>query len=147
MLQVLVLQGAKYRKNSYPLRIGVMTVLSYNSTYCVSEANNQLFLKIAVVKTKECFAVAGFVASHLVNSVVNSVQAQFLSALSKVCLAHGCAVFRLDAHLQVGCGAVRHHFAQKFGKFCSVFCLFVSMQHRQLSTNLKLKTRASSKLM
>jgi hypothetical protein len=72
-------------------------------------------------KPLEAGAVAGFVAGHFVDGVVNGVQALFFGAFGNVGLARARAVFRFDTQFQVLFGAGGNDFAQKFGKLGGVF--------------------------
>ena len=69
--------------------------------------------------------MAGFVAGHLVDGVVDGVQVECLGALGQVGLAGGGAVLGLDPHLQVLFGGVGDDLTQKLGELGSVLRLFV----------------------
>ena len=65
-----------------------------------SITENQLF-EISVQKALEALAVASLVASHLVDTVVKSVQTHLFAFLSESGLACACAVLSRNASLEV----------------------------------------------
>ena len=86
-----------------------------------SSADIQTFLLVEVTlqQTLESLAVAGLVASHLMNSVVDSVEVESLGALSQIELAGGCAVLSVNTHLEVLLGGVGYDLAEQLSKLCS----------------------------
>ena len=76
--------------------------------------------EVALQQASEGLAVAGLVTSHLVDGVVDGVQASGLGALGEVELAGGGAVLGLDAHLEVLLGGGGHDLAQELGELGSV---------------------------
>ena len=70
--------------------------------------------------------MAGFVAGHFVNGVVDGIEICGLCTLCKVELTGGCTVFGFNAHLEVLLRAVRYNFAEQLCELCSVLCFFVS---------------------
>jgi hypothetical protein len=63
--------------------------------------NGRSLAEVALQQALESLAVAGLVASHLVDGVVDGVQVQLLGLLGQVKLAGGGAVLGIDAQLQV----------------------------------------------
>ena len=57
--------------------------------------------EVTLQQALESLAVAGLVASHLVDGVMDGVQIQLLGLLGQVKLAGGSAVLGIDAQLQV----------------------------------------------
>ena len=57
--------------------------------------------EVALQQALESLAVAGLVASHLVDGVVDGVQTQLLGLLGQLEFAGGGTVLGLDAHLKV----------------------------------------------
>ena len=76
-----------------------------------SITENQLF-EISVQKALEALSVARFVASHLVDAVVKSVQTHLFALLSESGLACACAVLSRNASLEVLLGGCGDYFAQ-----------------------------------
>ena len=68
---------------------------------------DELLAEVSLEEAGESLAVAGFVARHLVDGVVNRIEVRSLCALRKVKLAGSCAVLGLHAHLEVA-SAVRY---------------------------------------
>ena len=85
-----------------------------------------LLLEVAVVQPLEAGAVACFVASHLVNGVVNRVKVEFLGALGDLQLVLASAGFGEHTFLKVGLG-VPNNLTEQFGKLRSMVSLFVSV--------------------
>ena len=70
--------------------------------------------------------MAGVVASHLMNSVVDSVEVESLGALSQIELPAARAVLSVNTHLKVLLGGVGYDLAEQLSKLCSVLSLLVS---------------------
>ena len=85
-----------------------------------------LFLEVAVVKTLETLAMAGFVTCHLVYGVVDGVKVQFLCTLGNAGLVFASSSFCGHTLLKVGFG-VPNHIAEEFGKFGGMLGLFPSV--------------------
>ena len=81
--------------------------------------------KVTIQKAFESAAVAGFVASHLVNGVVNGIEALLFGFLSKLEFAHRCAVLGFNAPLEVLFGGIGDDFTQQLGKLSGVLGLFI----------------------
>ena len=82
-------------------------------------------VEISLEEAFESSAVAGFVASHLMDGVVDSVKALLLSELGKSGLTCGRAVLSFNSHLKVLLGAVGHDLTEQLGEFRCVLRLFV----------------------
>jgi hypothetical protein len=80
--------------------------------------------EVSVQQTQEGLAVAGLVAGHLMDGVVDGVQIELLGSLGQGDLASGGAVLGLYAHLQVLLGGVGDDLAQHLGKLRSMLGLF-----------------------
>ena len=85
-----------------------------------------LLLKVSVQQTLKCLAVSCFIASHLVNGVMDSVEVEFLSFLSELELALGSAVLGSNALLEVLLSRVGEHFTEELSELGSVLSLFKS---------------------
>lgn len=70
--------------------------------------------------------MAGLILSHLVNGVMDSIQAQLFCSGSKFLLAVASAVLSGNPQLQVFLGVSVNYFAQQLGKLSSMLCLLVS---------------------
>ena len=68
-----------------------------------------------------------FVLRHLVHGVVNGVIAELFGAFGELELAGAGARFRRDPHFEVLFGGIGHNFAQQFGEFGGVICLFIGI--------------------
>ena len=82
--------------------------------------------EVSLQQTLQSLAVASFVASHLVDGVVDGVEVESLGFLGQLGLAGGGAVFGGNAHFEVLLGAVGHNFTEKLGKLGGVLRFFVS---------------------
>ena len=65
-----------------------------------------LLAEVAVQQTLEGLAVAGFVAGHFMDGVVDGVEVQLLGLLGQIHLAGTGTALGVNAHLQVLLGAV-----------------------------------------
>ena len=81
--------------------------------------------EVALQQALESLAVAGLVAGHLVDGVVDSIQVQLLGLLGQLELTGGGAVLGVDAHLQVLLGGVGDHLAQQLGELGGVLGLLI----------------------
>lgn len=79
--------------------------------------------EVALQQALESLAVAGLVAGHLMDGVVDGVQVVLLGQLGQLELAQGGAVLGLDPHLQVLLGGVGHHVAQQLRELGGVLGL------------------------
>ena len=70
--------------------------------------------------------MTGFVASHLVNGVVDCVKTRFLCTLCKVELAGGSSALSVNAHLKILLGGVGYNFAEELRKLSGMLSLFKS---------------------
>ena len=80
--------------------------------------------EVSFEKACECLAVAGFVACHFMNGVVESIEIVLLAELCEFELAEGCAVFGFYTHFKVLLCAVGHDFAEELSELCCVLCFF-----------------------
>ena len=69
--------------------------------------------------------MAGFVAGHLMDGVVDGVQTQLFGLLGQLGLAGGSAVLCVNAHGQILLGGVGDHFAQQLSELGGVLCLLI----------------------
>ena len=76
--------------------------------------------------------MAGFVACHFVNGIVDSVEVEFLGAFGDTVLVFASTTFSVHALLEVGLG-VPNAVAEEFSKLSSVLCLFPSVTLESLS--------------
>ena len=79
-----------------------------------------LLAEVSLEKSGEGFAVAGFIAGHLVHGVVDRVEIVLLGELCQLRLAGGRAVLGLNAHFEILLRGVGHHIAEKLGKLRGV---------------------------
>lgn len=63
---------------------------SSNVYFSVSKSQRDLFLEITVVETLETLTVTGFVFSHFMNSIMDSIQIQSFSAGCDTFLVFAC---------------------------------------------------------
>ena len=82
-----------------------------------------LLAEVAVQQALEGLAVAGFVAGHFMDGVVDGVQIVLLGQLGQLELAGSGAVLGIHTHLQVLLGAVGDHLAQQLGELGGVLGL------------------------
>ena len=71
-----------------------------------------LFAEISLEQSGESLAMTGFVTSHLMNGVMNSVEVESLCALCKVGLSCGCSVLGFNAHFKILLGGVGDDLAE-----------------------------------
>src|SRR5699024_9291398 len=85
----------------------------------------ELLAEVALQQAGESLAVAGLIAGHLMDGVMDSIEVQLLGLLGQVGLALGSAVLGLYAHLQVLLGGVGDHLAQQLGELGGMLGLFI----------------------
>ena len=95
----------------------------------------KILLEIPLQQALECLAVTGLVPGHLVNGVMDSVQAQLLGLLGNGHLAGSGAVLSVYTHLKILLGGVGDNLAQQLGELSGVLCLFIGglSQYRPIS--------------
>ena len=71
--------------------------------------------------------MTGFILGHFVNGIVNGVEIELLSPLGDGKLTFACACLSSCTQFKIlFCGG-RYNFAEKFSKFCCMFCLFIGI--------------------
>ena len=83
----------------------------------------KILLEIPLQQTLEGLTMTGLVTGHLMDGVMDSIQAQLLGLLGDSHLAGGGAVLGLDPHLQVLLGTVGDDLAQQLGELGGVLSL------------------------
>ena len=88
-----------------------------------------LLSEVPVQQALEGFSMPGFVAGHLMDRVVDGIEAELLGFLGQVGLALGGAVFGFHADAQVFLGAGGDDLAQEFGEPGGMIRFFESVLH------------------
>ena len=89
--------------------------------------SGELCAEVAFQQTGEGFAVAGFVAGHFVNGVVDGVETGFFGELRQIGLALRGAVFGGDAEFEVLLRRIGHDFTEQLGELRGVFRFFLGV--------------------
>ncbi len=111
----------------------------------INQVTNNLLLEVTTEQALECRTVASFVLAHFMNSVMDGIVAEFLSALGQSKLAFGSASFGSHTEFQVLLGVRIDDFAQEFSKLGGMFSFFesdtlVSFGHFRESFAVRLAT-------